>query len=174
MLLYTCQTAPSPRRVRVFFAEKGLEVPMQEVDLRGGEHFSEAFRCKNPYGTVPVLELDDGTCIGDSEAICTYFEALHPEPTLMGADARARAVIHAADRWVELDGYLAVMEAFRNKLPGFKDRALPAPTRCRRSRHWWSVAHNATETSSPIWTHDWKGRSSSPAPHSQWRISPRW
>lgn len=125
MLLYTCKTAPSPRRARMFIAEKGIEVPMQEIDLRAGEHFSEEFRRKNPCATVPTLELDDGTCIAESDAICTYFEALHPEPALMGDDPKSRALVAMWNRRVEFDGYLAVAEGFRNRTAAFKDRALP-------------------------------------------------
>lgn len=125
MLLYTCKTAPSPRRARMFICEKGIEVPMQEIDLRSGEHFSEAFRRKNPDATVPTLELDDGTCIGESDAISTYFEALYPEPPLMGSDPKSRALVSMWNRRMEFDGYLAVAEGFRNRVPGFTDRAVP-------------------------------------------------
>ena len=125
MLLYTCRTAPSPRRARMYLAEKGIEVPMQEIDLRSGEHFSEAFRRRNPYATVPTLELDDGTCITESDAICTYFEALHPDPPLMGSDPKSKALVTMWNRRVEFDGYLAVAEGFRNRVPAFQDRAMP-------------------------------------------------
>ncbi|WP_018719532.1 glutathione S-transferase family protein [Arhodomonas aquaeolei] len=125
--LHTYHGAPSPRRVHIYLAEKGLDVAMQEVDLRAGEQLGDDFLRVNPQGTVPVLELDDGTCIGDSNAICAYFEALHPEPSLTGTDARSQGVIRAWDRWVEFEGYFAVMEAFRNRLPGFRDHALPGP-----------------------------------------------
>jgi len=125
MLLYTCRTAPSPRRARMYLAEKGIEVPMQEIDLRSGEHFSEAFRRRNPYATVPTLELDDGTCITESDAICTYFEALHPDPPLMGSDPKSKALVTMWNRRVEFDGYLAVAEGFRNRVPAFADRAMP-------------------------------------------------
>jgi len=125
MLLYTCKTAPSPRRARMFIAEKRIDVPMQEIDLRSGEHFSKAFRRMNPYATVPTLELDDGTCIGESDAICMYFEALHPDPPLMGSDPKSKALVTMWNRRVEFDGYLAVAEGFRNRVPGFKDRAVP-------------------------------------------------
>jgi glutathione S-transferase len=125
MLLYTCKTAPSPRRARMFISEKGVDVPMQEIDLRSGEHFSEAFLRKNPDATVPTLELDDGTCINESDAICTYFEALYPDPPLMGADAKSRALVSMWNRRMEFNGYLAVAEGFRNRAPAFTDRAVP-------------------------------------------------
>lgn len=126
-VLYSAPGAPSPRRARIFLAEKGIEVPVQNVDLRNGEQFADEFRRRNRCCTVPVLELDDGTCIAESDAICLYFETLHPEPALMGTDARSRALVRSWDRWAEMDGYLAVAEGFRNSFPGFKDRAVPGP-----------------------------------------------
>ena len=125
MKFYDCASAPSPRRVRIFLAEKGIAVPTVQVDLRNGEQFSAAFRQINPDCTVPVLELDDGTRIADVIAICVYFEAMQPEPPLMGRDARSRALVTAAQRRAEREGLYAMMEAFRNVTPGLKGRALP-------------------------------------------------
>jgi glutathione S-transferase len=125
MKLYDCTPAPSPRRVRIFLAEKGITVPTVQVDLRADEQFSPAFRAVNPDCTVPVLALDDGTCIADVMAICVYFEALQPEPPLMGVGAQDRAIVTAWQRRVERDGFFAVAEAFRNSTPAFKGRALP-------------------------------------------------
>ena len=85
MKLYDCTTAPSPRRVRIFLAEKGIAVPTVQVDLRNGEQFTPAFRAINPDCTVPVLVLDDGTVIADAVAICGYIEELHPDPPLNGS-----------------------------------------------------------------------------------------
>jgi glutathione S-transferase len=127
MKFYDCASAPSPRRVRMFLAEKGLTVPTVQVDLRSGEQFSDAFRAINPDLTVPVLTLDDGTTIADAIAICRYFEELHPEPSLMGKDAREKAVIEEWHRRCEREGFYAVMEAFRNATPGLKGRAWPGP-----------------------------------------------
>jgi glutathione S-transferase len=79
MRLYDCATAPSPRRVRIFLAEKGLTVPTVQVDLRNGEQFTPAFRVLNPDCTVPVLELESGVAITDVIAICRYIEELHPD-----------------------------------------------------------------------------------------------
>jgi glutathione S-transferase len=127
MKFYDCATAPSPRRVRIFLAEKGITVPTVQVDLRNNEQLTPAFRAINPDCTVPVLVLDDGTTINDAVAICAYFEETHPEPPLFGATPQQRAVTIAANRAIERDGFHAVMEAFRNATPGLKGRALPGP-----------------------------------------------
>jgi glutathione S-transferase len=127
MKLYDCASAPSPRRVRIFLAEKGLAVPTVQVDLRNGEQFTESFRAINPDCTVPVLELDDGTRITDAVAICVYFEAVRAAPPLMGGDPQQKAVIAAAHRRAEREGFYAVVEAFRNVTPGMKGRSLPGP-----------------------------------------------
>ena len=81
MKFYDCGTAPSPRRVRIFIAEKGIEIETVEVDLAAGEQFSEAFRKLNPDCVVPVLELDDGSSLTEVMGICRYLEALHREST---------------------------------------------------------------------------------------------
>ena len=125
MKFYDCATGPSPRRVRIFLAEKEISVPTVQVDLRNGEQFSAAFRAINPECTVPVLELDNGTRIADIVAICRYFEELYPQPRLMGRTAEEKAVIEAWQRRIERDGFYAAMEAFRNSTPGLKGRALP-------------------------------------------------
>jgi glutathione S-transferase len=127
MKLYDCATAPSPRRVRIFLAEKGITVPIVPVDLRNGEQFTPEFRAINPECTVPVLEFDDGKCIAEVVAICTYFELTHPEPRLMGTDAEDQAIVSAWQHRVERQGFWAVADAFRNAAPGLKGRALPGP-----------------------------------------------
>jgi len=120
MKFYDCVTAPSPRRVRIFLAEKGLTVPTVQVDLRNGEQFTPAFRALNPDCMVPVLELDSGVAITDIIAICRYFEEFHPDPPLMGRSAEERAVIESWLRRIEWDGIYAAQEAFRNATPGLK------------------------------------------------------
>ena len=127
MKFYDCRTAPSPRRVRIFIAEKGLDIPTVQVDLRGGEHLTEAFRRLNPWCTVPVLELDDGPAISEAVAVCRYLEDAHPEPPLMGVDPRDRAVVAMWEHRFEIDGFLAVTEAFRNQARGLAGRALTGP-----------------------------------------------
>jgi len=103
MILYDNTFAPNTRRVRIFLAEKGIEVPMQQVDIRAREQKSPAFMEKNPLGSIPVLEMDDGTCISESVAICRYFEALHPEPPLFGRTPTEIAVTEMWLRRVELN-----------------------------------------------------------------------
>jgi glutathione S-transferase len=125
MKLYDYAPAPNPRRVRMFFAEKGIVVPTVEVDLRANAQFAPEFRAVNPDCTVPVLELDDGTRIADVMAICVYFEILQPEPALMGTGPLSCATVTAWQREVERDGFFAVAEALRNASPAFKGRALP-------------------------------------------------
>jgi glutathione S-transferase len=127
MKFYDCVTAPSPRRVRIFAAEKGIALPTVQVDLRNGEQFSEAFRAINPDCTVPALVLDDGTVIADAVAICGYLEDIHPEPPLIGSTPQERAVVTALNRQIERDGFFAAMDALRNVSKGLKDRALPGP-----------------------------------------------
>ena len=127
MKFYDCVTAPSPRRVRIFAAEKGIELPTVQVDLRSGEHFGEAFRALNPTCTVPVLELDDGTCIYESVAVCRYLEAAYPEPPLMGSDPAEQGMVAMWDHRIETEGFMAAAEMFRNAARGMKDHALTGP-----------------------------------------------
>ena len=85
MKIHDAATAPNPRRVRIFIAEKGIEVPYEQVDIVNAVNRGEEFRTqKNPMGTLPVLELDDGTCIAESGAICRYFEESLSRPATHG------------------------------------------------------------------------------------------
>jgi glutathione S-transferase len=102
MKLYSHKQAPNPRRVRIFLAEKGVSVPTEEVDIFARANRQPPFLAKNPLGGIPVLELDDGTHIAESVAICRYFEALQPEPPLFGRDAREQAIVEMWNRRVEL------------------------------------------------------------------------
>lgn len=123
MRLHQFAQSPNPRRVRIFLTEKGLDMPeLVEVDIRTGENLSEAYRAKNPLGVVPTLELDDGTCIGESVAICRYFEAMHPEPALFGHDPVEQARIEMWNRGVEFNVFLQVALSFRNISGIFADR----------------------------------------------------
>lgn len=127
MKFYDYKPAPSPRRVRMFLAEKGLEIPTEQVDLRNKEQLGDAFRAINPRCTVPVLVLDDGTAIADIDAICRYIEERHPEPPLLGRTPEERAAVTALNNQIEFDGVRAIADSFRNSVSGFKGRALPGP-----------------------------------------------
>jgi glutathione S-transferase len=127
MKFYDCLTAPSPRRVRIFIAEKGVTLEIRMVDLANGEHLTDTFGKINPRRTVPVLELDDGTCLLDTFSICSYLEGIFPEPNLMGRDAKERAVIAMWQRHMDLDGQSAIAECFRNSSRGFRGRAMTGP-----------------------------------------------
>lgn len=124
MKLYEMKGPPSPRRVRVFLAEKGVEVETVEVNIREGAQFSKEIMAKNPRCTIPFLELDDGTVISEVDAICRYFEEIYPDPPLFGASAEERAVVNNWEHIIELDGFGSVAEALRNSAERLKDRAL--------------------------------------------------
>ncbi|HTQ13480.1 MAG TPA: glutathione S-transferase family protein [Rhizomicrobium sp.] len=93
--------APNPRKVRVFLAEKGIDIARERVPLMKRAHKSPEHLARNPLGQVPVLELDDGTFLSESIAICRYIEALHPDPPLFGSDAKAQALVEMWIRRVE-------------------------------------------------------------------------
>ena len=114
MKLYDVTMAPNPRRVRIFLAEKGIEVPTVQVDMGSGEHKTPAFLARNPSGKIPVLELDDGTCIGESVAICRYFEALHPAPVLFGTTPAEIGRIDMVNRQLEFELLGPVGQAWVN------------------------------------------------------------
>ena len=124
MRLFDFSLAPNPRRVRMFLAEKSVEIPLVEVNTRERQQFADAFRKINPLCAVPVLELDDGTYIAESVAICRYVEELNPEPPLMGRDAKDKAIVEMWNRRVEFQGYVPASETVRNSLPLFEDRGL--------------------------------------------------
>lgn len=125
MKLYDMRIAPSPRRVRIFLAEKGIEVPRVEINIRAGENLEPAFLTVNPRGVVPTLQLEDGTVIDESTAICRYFEELRPDPPLMGRTALEKAMIECWTRRIEFDAGQPVVDAFRNSYPPYADRAVP-------------------------------------------------
>ena len=114
--------SPNARRVSVFMAEKGIECERVSVDIRAGENIQSEYLSKNPAGRVPVLELDDGSYISESIAICRYLEAIEPEPNLFGLDAIEIANVEMWQRRVELNLFLEIAGAFRNITGFFKDR----------------------------------------------------
>lgn len=123
MKIYELGPAPSARRVSVFLAEKGIDVERQQVDIRGGENLSEKFKALSLNGQIPVLELDDGTTICESVAICRYFDEAFPtEESLFGNSALEKAQVEMWQRLIELRGLLVAMQAFRNISGIYQDR----------------------------------------------------
>lgn len=117
--------APNPRRVRIFLAEKGIEVPVEPLDIGALEQKTEAFRAINPMQRVPVLILDDGTAISESVAICRYFEELQPDPPLMGTGALGKALVEMWNRRMELNLLAAVASVFRHLHPAMIEMEVP-------------------------------------------------
>ena len=111
----------------MFLAEKGIEIPLVQVNLRESEQLGDAFRKINPDCTVPVLELDDGTRISEIFAICQYLESEYPEPVLMGRNSVEQAMVSMWNTKIEQNGIAAVAETLRNTAKGMRDRALPGP-----------------------------------------------
>lgn len=94
--------APNPRRVQIFAHEKGITLPSQTVSIIKREQKSPEFTALNPRGQTPALQLDDGTVIAESVAICRYLEGMHPEPLLFGAGALEQAMVEMWSRRVEM------------------------------------------------------------------------
>jgi glutathione S-transferase len=117
MKLYDGGRAPNPRRVRVFLAEKGISVPLVPVDMGAMAHKGDEVTSRNPLQRLPVLELDDGTILTESIAICRYFEAMHPEPALFGKGALEIAMIEMWQRRMELNLLASVAAVFRHTHP---------------------------------------------------------
>ncbi len=117
--------APNPRRVRIFLAEKNVEVPLEPFDINTLDHQTDEFRALNPMQRVPVLILDDGTAISESVAICRYFEELHPEPPLMGTDPLDKALVEMWNRRMELNLLASVAAAFRHLHPAMQKMEVP-------------------------------------------------
>lgn len=145
MRLYTSARAPNPRRVDMFLAEKGVrDIERVPVDLNASEHKKDDFLARNPLATVPVLELDDGRFLAESRAICTYLEALYPEPNLMGRDGEERAFIEMIDRQIELNLFAQIANCIRHTHPGlavleqpqFPDFGASQGQKMRESAHW--------------------------------------
>ena len=129
IIFYDCTTAPSPRQVRMFIAEKGLTDSIKniEVNLRDAEQLSPEFKDINPYCTVPVLETEDGERFFSTAGCCRYLEDAYPTPPLMGVSTEEKALVADMQWRMEIDGFLAVGESLRNSAPGLKDRALTGP-----------------------------------------------
>jgi glutathione S-transferase len=125
MRLYHSPHAPNARRVRMFLAEKGLDVPLVALDLGKLEQKEGAFSAVNPFQTVPALELDDGSVLTESIAICRYFEELHPAPALFGTGPRERAEVEMWQRLAELQLLLSIAQTFRHTHPAMREMENP-------------------------------------------------
>tara|TARA_B100001142_G_scaffold13037_1_gene12280 strand:- start:436 stop:1164 length:729 start_codon:yes stop_codon:yes gene_type:complete len=127
MKLYYFPGSPSPRKVGIFISEKGLEIPAVTLNLREGEHLTKEFAAIHPGLTLPVLELDDGTCITESLAIAHYLEQENPSLNLLGTDAKEQALILMWHDIATFEGYLGIQEYLRNSPEFGEGRALPGP-----------------------------------------------
>lgn len=119
------ERAPNPRRVRVFLAEKGIEMSYEQVSLADMEHKTEEFEALNPFMSVPVLVLDDGSAISESMAICRYFEEIQPEPALFGATPLEKATVEMWSRRMELELFYRVAQCFRHLHPAMAELENP-------------------------------------------------
>ncbi len=124
MKIYDWHIAPNPRRLHIYLAEKGIKIDLEDV---GGEDFrlKPSYIAKYPHAMVPMLEMDDGTLIGEAMAIARYFEELHPNPPMMGTDAKDKAIVEMWEKRANEEGMLAASELFRNTHVAFAERGLP-------------------------------------------------
>jgi glutathione S-transferase len=120
---------PNPRVVRMFMAEKGIEIPREDVDLLKGDNRREPYLQKNSAGQMPALELDNGHCVTEITAICEYLEDIHPNPPLIGANPEQKADARKWTRRIDLNICEPMANGFRfsQGLPLFKDRILTVP-----------------------------------------------
>lgn len=125
--LYQSNASPNSRRIRIYLAEKGLDLTQVPVDLGAKEQFSDAYVAINPRRVVPTLVLGDGTAIGEVPAIWRYLDEAYPEHPLLGTGPKEKAVIQMWERRMELEGFAPVMEAVRNRAVGLKGRAIAGP-----------------------------------------------
>jgi glutathione S-transferase len=128
MQLYTYDSAPNPRRLGLFLAFKGIELPTTQIDMRANEHRSEAFLAINHLGTLPALHTDEDVMLTEVIGICDYLEAQFPDRPLMGSDPLERALVLSWDHRIFVSLFEAFAEMLRNHSPAFENRALPGPT----------------------------------------------
>jgi glutathione S-transferase len=125
MILYDGGRAPNPRRVRIFLAEKGVHVPLSPIDMAAMGHKSDDLTRRNPLQRLPVLELDDGTILTESVAICRYIEELYPEPALFGRGALGKAQVEMWNRRLEFNLLGTVAAVFRHSHPAMIEWEVP-------------------------------------------------
>ena len=134
MKLYDLPASPNARRVRIFLAEKGLKIPLVPVNMMAGENQTDAYLKKNSLGRMPLLELDDGTTISESIAICRYIEEKHPSPPLMGSGALESATIEMWQRRIEFEFILPIIAIFRHTADMWKGRFVQIPEVAEQER----------------------------------------
>ena len=127
MKLFDLPPSPNARRVRIFIAEKGLEIPIVPVNMMTGENQTEDYLAKNSLGKMPLLELDDGTCIAESAAICRYLEEMNPNPPLMGRNPLEKALVEMWHRRMELEFLIPMITIFLHTGEMWKDRVTQIP-----------------------------------------------
>ena len=127
MMLIESRVAPNPRRVRIFLAEKGISVPIEQIDIASADNRKAAFLARNPMAGVPILELDDGRYLAESVAICRYFEGLHPQPPLMGVDPVDAAFVEMWNRRMEFELMQNITAPFRHTHKFFAGRITQVP-----------------------------------------------
>ena len=130
MKLYTFDPAPNPKRLALFMAYKGIELPTQQINLMEKEQMSEEYQRINPKGTVPALKLDSGEVLTEVIGICTYLEGLYPEKPLLGSNPLQKAQVSSACHEIFVEGLQAIADILRNGNPAFTNRALPGPVDC--------------------------------------------
>ncbi len=125
MKLFDMTGAPNPRRVRVFLAEKGIDIEKVQVDIMEGENLQSDYLSINPRGVLPTLQLDDGTIIDETTAICRYFVETTPSPALYGQDAKSKALVESWLRQIESDCFTPTADVLRNSNSVFENRSIP-------------------------------------------------
>jgi glutathione S-transferase len=143
MKIYDIPGFPNPARIRIVLAEKGLDAQIEfvKVDLFAAEHKQDAFLAINPTGTVPVLELDDGTFISESVAITEYLDNLDGNPTLTGKTPKQKAIIHMMQKRADDQLIDAIGIYFHHATPGLGDRVLPYKSPEWTHRKEWGERH---------------------------------
>ena len=160
--------------MRIFIAEKGIDIPMKPVDLGAKEQFSDAYRAVNPRSQVPALVLAGGPVIGEVPAIWRYLEEAYPQTPLLGKTAESKALVTMWERRAELDGFAPVMEGVRNAVAGLKGRALSGPHAYEQIPELVERSKQRVANFFPTSTNGSRGSGSLPATNSRRRTSPRW
>ncbi len=125
MKLYQFDLAPASKRVTFFLKETGIKVPIVQLNVRDGDQFEEPYNSLNPFHCIPFLELDDGTVISESVAICRFLEETNNTSTkLFGKTSKQRAIIEMWDRRLEIDGYIPLINGIRNKFERYEGKVL--------------------------------------------------